>query len=78
MTAFFWVAYFFELLMIFSEQLQSLHHLGIGTGTFLGRTALLMPHHHLVYFRGNLARFSVGVGPLGLVVVWVWMSSRTH
>jgi hypothetical protein len=41
--AFLWVAYFFELLMIFSEQLQSLHHLGIGAGTLLGWAATLMP-----------------------------------
>jgi hypothetical protein len=41
MVAFLWVAHFFELLMIFSEQLQSLHHLGVGTGTLLGRAATL-------------------------------------
>jgi hypothetical protein len=38
------VAHFFELLMIFSEQLQSLHHLGVGTrGTLLGWAASLIP-----------------------------------
>ena len=72
MIAFFWVAYFFELLMIFSEQLQSLHHLGIGTATFLGWAALIMPNYLIYCRRINLATFSVGVPVL------VWVSSRPH
>ena len=38
------VTHFFELLMIFSDQLQCLHQLGVGTrGTLLGWAASLMP-----------------------------------
>jgi hypothetical protein len=53
--------------MIFSEQLQCLHHLGVGTrGTLLGWAASLMPH--VSYCGCNLVTFSVGVAAPVLLV----------
>jgi hypothetical protein len=58
--------------MIFSEQLQSLHHLGVGTrGTLLRWAASLMPH--VSKCGCNLVTFSVMVAASVLVLV-LWLT----